>query len=30
MLYVILASLGMLTVGFVVWRLLQRQEADRD
>ncbi len=30
MLYIVLASMGMLIVGLVVWRLLQRQEADRD
>jgi len=30
MLYIVLASMGMLIVGLVVWRLLQRQEADSD
>ncbi len=30
MLYIVLASMGMLIVGLVVWLLLQRQEADSD
>jgi len=30
MLYIVLATMGMLIVGLVVWLLLKRQEADSD